>query len=64
MRILVTGGFGFIGSHLCERLIREGHFVTVLDNSATGRKENLTNILDSEQLKIVDGSILDVSLLD
>lgn len=64
MRILVTGGFGFIGSHLCERLIREGHFVTVLDNGATGRKSNLADLLNSEKLAIVEGSILDVALLE
>jgi UDP-glucose 4-epimerase len=41
MNVLVTGGAGFIGSHLCERLVQQGHRVTVLDNEATGRRENV-----------------------
>src|SRR5262245_54039796 len=41
MNVLVTGGAGFIGSHLAERLVRAGHRVTVLDNEATGRRENV-----------------------
>ena len=41
MKTLVTGGAGFIGSHLVERLLRDGHSVTVLDNLSTGRLENL-----------------------
>ncbi len=46
MRVLVTGGAGFIGSHLCERLLREGHDVVCLDNLLTGNKENLAAIAD------------------
>jgi len=46
-RILVTGGAGFIGSHLCERLIREGHNVICLDNYFTGSRENISHLLDS-----------------
>jgi UDP-glucose 4-epimerase len=41
MRTLVTGGAGFIGSHLCEALQHEGHEVIALDNLSTGRRENL-----------------------
>ena len=41
MRILITGGAGFLGSHLCERLLREGHEVICLDNFFTGRKRNI-----------------------
>ena len=44
MRCLVTGGAGFIGSHLIERLVNDGHKVVVLDNFSTGRQENLTHI--------------------
>jgi len=43
MKILVAGGAGFLGSHLCDRLTREGHDVTALDNLMTGRLQNLTN---------------------
>ncbi len=41
MKILVTGGAGFIGSYLVDRLIKEGHKVVVIDNLSTGKKENL-----------------------
>jgi len=46
-RILVTGGAGFIGSHLCERLVRDGHDVLCVDNYFTGRKDNVAALLDS-----------------
>jgi UDP-glucuronate decarboxylase len=53
MRILVTGGAGFIGSHLCERLLAEGHHVVCLDNFFTGRRENIQHILDHENLELL-----------
>ena len=55
MRALVTGGGGFIGAHLAERLLAEGHSVRVLDNFATGRRENLIAIADD--LELVEGDI-------
>jgi UDP-glucose 4-epimerase len=64
MRILVTGGAGFIGSHLCERLISDGHWVTVIDNFSTGRPSNLANLVNSEKFTLVEGSILDSSILN
>ena len=45
-RILVTGGAGFIGSHLCERLLDEGHEVTSIDNYFTGSRKNLLHLMD------------------
>ena len=45
MRILVTGGAGFLGSHLCDRLIGQGHEVICLDNFFTGRKQNIEHLL-------------------
>jgi nucleoside-diphosphate-sugar epimerase len=54
-RVLVTGGGGFIGSALAERLVREGHRVRVLDNFATGRRENLLGLLD--EIELVEGDI-------
>ena len=63
MRILVTGGAGFIGSHLCERLISDGHVVTAIDNFSTGRASNLTNLISSSNFTLVEGSILDSVIL-
>jgi UDP-glucose 4-epimerase len=64
MRILVTGGAGFIGSHLCERLLIEGHQVTILDLASTGRLSNLNGIINSGRLKVIEGSILDTNALN
>ncbi|MEI7818394.1 MAG: NAD-dependent epimerase/dehydratase family protein, partial [Desulfuromonadales bacterium] len=64
MRILVTGGAGFIGSHLCERLISDGHTVTAIDNFSTGRASNLANLANSDNFRVVEGSILDSSTLN
>jgi UDP-glucose 4-epimerase len=63
MRILVTGGAGFIGSHLCERLINGGHAVTAVDNFSTGRASNLSNLKDVDNFTLVEGSILDTEIL-
>ena len=63
MRILVTGGAGFIGSHLCERLIKSGHVVTALDDLSTGNRANLEGIEGESNFSIVVGSILDEKLL-
>ena len=64
MRILITGGAGFIGSHLTDRLVADGHQITILDNLSTGRKENLTGHLDGSQVEFIEGSILDLPLVD
>ncbi len=63
MKILVTGGAGFIGSHLCERLVSDGHTVTAVDDFSTGRVENLAVLKDSKNFTFVEGSILDTHLL-
>jgi nucleoside-diphosphate-sugar epimerase len=55
MRTLVTGGGGFIGCHLVERLLREGHQVRVLDNFATGHRANLLPVLD--EIELIEGDI-------
>ena len=59
MRILVTGGAGFVGSHLVERLLRDGHAVRVLDDFSTGRRDNLAFAGAHEPLEIVEGDIRD-----
>lgn len=63
-RILVTGGAGFIGSHLVDQLVEAGHAVTVLDNFSTGKKDNLTAAQRNGDVKIITGSILDFDAID
>ena len=62
MKILVTGGAGFIGSHITEYLVQRGDDVTVLDNLNTGKKENLAKIND--KINFVNGDIRDYKLLE
>jgi len=64
MQILVTGGAGFIGSHLSERLVGDGHRVTVIDNFSTGRASNLAALMGSPNFALVEGSILDANTLN
>jgi UDP-glucose 4-epimerase len=64
MKILLTGGAGFIGSHLAEKLISEGHSVTALDNLSTGSSENLGSLKGSSDFKLVEASMLDKSIVD
>ena len=59
MRVLVTGGAGFIGSHLVERLLAEGHTVRVLDDFSTGRRENLAFAKPGAALEVVEGDVRD-----
>lgn len=57
-RILVTGGAGFIGSHLCERLVKEGHDVLALDNYYTGNKENVWDLLKEPNFELVRHDVI------
>jgi UDP-glucose 4-epimerase len=59
MRFLVTGGGGFIGSHLVDRIITEGHDVVVLDNFASGKKSNLEAAAATGKMRLIEGTILD-----
>ena len=52
-RVLVTGGAGFLGSHLCERLLIEGHSVICVDNFYTGQKSNLSNLIDNNNFELI-----------
>ena len=63
MHILITGGAGFIGSHLAERLVSDGHTVTALDDLSTGRLSNLAAVQNTNQLQFVQGSVLDRDLV-
>lgn len=63
-RVLVTGGAGFVGSHLVDRLIDDGVEVTVLDNFSTGREENLAHRREEPRLRVLRGSVTDAALLE
>ena len=63
MKAIVTGGHGFIGSHLVERLLKEGHDVITIDNNSTGRLENISHLREyANQLKIINEDITDLSI--
>ncbi|HEY6187161.1 MAG TPA: UDP-glucuronic acid decarboxylase family protein [Pyrinomonadaceae bacterium] len=64
MRILVTGGAGFIGSHLCERLLGEGHDIICLDNFFTGRRGNVLHLLDNRRFELLRHDIIEPILLE
>lgn len=59
MRILITGGAGFLGSHLSERLLLEGHEVVCMDNFFTGRKSNIEHLLDNPYFELVRHDVVD-----
>lgn len=59
MRILITGGAGFLGSHLCERLLRAGHEIICLDNFFTGRKCNILHLLNDRNFELVRHDVID-----
>ena len=63
MKYLITGGAGFIGSHLAEELLNQGHGIRIFDDFSTGSKENLKEILDLSNVEIISGSILDKNLI-
>ena len=60
MKIVVTGGAGFIGTNTCEDLMSNGHHVTCLDNFLTGKRENIEPFLNSELFNLVEGDIRDI----
>lgn len=64
MRILVTGGAGFLGSHLCDRLISEGHEVICIDNFFTGKKRNIRHLLSHPDFEIIRHDVLEPILLE
>jgi UDP-glucose 4-epimerase len=63
MEILITGGGGFIGSHLADRLVKEGHRIVILDDFSTGSQSNLDSISRLPEVDIKHGSILDFQLV-
>src|ERR671930_334650 len=63
MRYLVTGGAGFIGSHLCDALTAQADEVVILDDLSTGRIDNIAHLLQGRRAELVEGSVLDEDLL-
>lgn len=64
MNILITGGAGFIGSHLCDRLLNEGNKVTVVDNLVLGRKENIAHLKDNPNFTFIEEDLLHDSAME
>jgi UDP-glucuronate decarboxylase len=64
MRMLVTGGAGFIGSHLCERLLSDGHDVICLDNFFTGNKRNIGDLLENRHFELIRHDVTEPILLE
>ena len=62
-KVVVTGGAGFIGSHLAEELQNRGHYVIVLDDFSTGKRANIDRILKKNSVEFVEGSVTDLTLL-
>lgn len=62
MRVLITGGAGFIGSHLCDVLVTEGRNVSILDNLSTGTEKNITHL--KNKIDIIKGDIRDKDLVE
>ncbi len=64
MRVLITGGAGFIGSHLCEKLLEQGDEVSVIDNLSTGRKQNISHLLSLENFDFFQTTIMNEWVLE
>ena len=64
MRCLVTGGAGFLGSHLCERLLNDGHEVICLDNYFTGRMANVAHLRDNRNFELIRHDVTEPILLE
>jgi UDP-glucose 4-epimerase len=64
MKILITGGAGFIGSHLSDRLLSEGHEITVIDNLSTGRYSNIAHLEEHERFHLIIDTVLNEKLME
>ncbi len=63
-RVVVTGGAGFVGSHLSEKLAERGYYVVILDNLSTGKRENIEELLKKDAVDFIRGSVTDLPLLN
>jgi UDP-glucose 4-epimerase len=64
MKILITGGAGFVGSHLADKLYAEGHEITVIDNLSTGRYSNVAHLEGNERFRLIIDTVLNVKLME
>jgi UDP-glucose 4-epimerase len=64
MKILITGGAGFVGSHLADKLIAEGHEITVIDDLSTGRYSNVAHLEDTERFRLIIDTVLNERLME
>jgi dTDP-glucose 4,6-dehydratase len=64
MRVVITGGAGFLGSHLCDRLLSQGHDVICLDNLLTGKIENISHLLGNERFKFIKHDVTEYIFID
>lgn len=64
MNLLVTGGAGFIGSHLCEELLELGHMVTALDNFSNGNQSNVAHLRENPRFRLIEGDCSHVPTVD
>src|SRR5205085_6870746 len=64
MKILITGGAGFVGSHLADKLWNEGHSITVIDNLSTGRYSNVEHLEDHDRFRLIIDTVLDRKLME
>jgi nucleoside-diphosphate-sugar epimerase len=62
MKILITGGAGFVGSHLADRLIKDGHEITVIDDLSTGRYSNVEHLEDQKGFRLIIDTVLNESV--
>lgn len=63
-KILITGGAGFIGSHLCERLLKEGNYIICLDNFFTGSKSNIEHLIENKNFELVEHDVIEEFFVD
>jgi UDP-glucose 4-epimerase len=64
MKILITGGAGFVGSHLADKLIGQGHEITVIDDLSTGRYSNIAHLEDTERFRLIIDTVLNEKLME